>query len=65
MGFGDISWVSVQVCVVKSAGTPEQLVWMGTISTIVEVTSGHDLSPCVIVIGEVVSLAMLRDVQQA
>ena len=42
------------VCVVRNAGRDDQRVWRGTIETIEGITVGQDLSPCVIVVGEVV-----------
>jgi len=44
------------VAVIRWAGRPDQRIWEGTLSTIVEQTQGELLSPCVIVIGDVVRL---------
>ena len=48
---------AVQVAVIRAAGTPEQQEWIGCLGDIAERTAGASLSPCIIVIGEVVSLA--------
>ncbi len=42
------------VAIIHWAGTSQQKIWTGTLSTILEQTSGVSLSPAVIVIGEVV-----------
>ena len=44
------------VAVIRKAGTTEQQVWTGTLSTIVEQVSNVRLSPSIIVIGGVVGL---------
>lgn len=44
------------IAIIRWAGQPQQQVWTGTITTILQQTSRQALSPCVIVIGEVVSL---------
>lgn len=44
------------VAIVRWAGRPEQQVWTGTLSTIVDRTAGERLSPTVMVFGTVVSL---------
>ena len=44
------------VVVVRSAGLPQQRVWYSTLSEVVASTAGEDLSPCVVVIGEVAGL---------
>ncbi|MBD2257259.1 uroporphyrinogen-III C-methyltransferase [Pseudanabaena sp. FACHB-2040] len=44
------------VAVIRWAGQPQQQVWQGTLLNIDQVTKGEKLSPCVIVIGEVVGL---------
>lgn len=47
-----------QVAIVRSAGLPEQATWMAELDTIVEATKdAGSLSPCVTVIGQVVSQA--------
>lgn len=49
---------TLQVALVRAAGQPEQEVWMGSIETIVRITEGAGpLSPCVLIVGNVVSLA--------
>ena len=48
--------LSSPIAIIRSAGTDEQTVWMGTLETITEQTKGAKLSPTVMVIGEVVSL---------
>jgi len=48
----------LQVAIVRAAGQPDQQIWKGTVCTIVQQTKGAgQLSPCVLIIGEVVSLA--------
>lgn len=44
------------IAIIRKAGTPEQQVWTGTLSSIVEQVSNVRLSPAVIVIGQVVGL---------
>jgi len=44
------------IAVIRWAGRPQQRIWEATLSTIVRETRGEPLSPCVIVIGEVVGL---------
>jgi uroporphyrinogen III methyltransferase/synthase len=44
------------IAIVRWAGRPQQQVWVGTLATIVAQTAGVALSPCVITIGEVVTL---------
>lgn len=42
----------------RAAGQPEQKIWKGTIDTIVQMTQGAGpLSPCVLIIGNVVHRA--------
>lgn len=44
----------------RAAGQPVQEIWKGTVSTIVEQTEGAGpLSPCVLIIGDVVNLREL------
>jgi len=45
------------VAIIRKAGTTEQQIWIGTLSTIVEQVKTVRLSPAVIVIGEVVGLS--------
>ena len=44
------------LAIIRSAGQPEQHIWAGTLGTITQITKGESLSPCIIVIGEVVRL---------
>jgi uroporphyrinogen III methyltransferase / synthase len=44
------------VAVIRWAGQPQQQIWSGTLATIGQLTSRQPLSPCVIVVGEVVGL---------
>ncbi|NEQ51091.1 MAG: uroporphyrinogen-III C-methyltransferase [Leptolyngbya sp. SIO3F4] len=44
------------VAVIQWASQPEQRLWQGTLITIAQITKGQQLSPCIIVIGEVVRL---------
>ncbi|MEG4802208.1 uroporphyrinogen-III C-methyltransferase [Microcoleus sp. ARI1-B5] len=44
------------IAIIRDCGRPEQLLWLGTLSDIVQQTAGQSLSPCVIIIGEVVRL---------
>lgn len=44
------------VAIVRWATQPRQQVWQGTLLSIAQITSGQKLSPCIIVIGEVVGL---------
>ncbi len=48
---------STPVAIIRKAGTVEQKIWIGTLSTIVEQVKTVRLSPAVIVIGEVVGLS--------
>ena len=43
--------------VVHSAGQPDQAVWASTLGGVVACTAGRELSPCVVVVGEVAALA--------
>ena len=47
------------IAIIRRAGTTEQQVWTGTLSTIVEQVKNVRLSPAVIVIGKVVGLSKL------
>lgn len=50
----------LQVAVVRSAGLPEQRVWRSSLAHVAVDTQGQGpLSPCVVVVGEVVSLGEL------
>ncbi len=44
------------IAIIRDCGRPEQQIWLGTLSDIVHKTTGESLSPCVIIIGEVVRL---------
>jgi uroporphyrinogen III methyltransferase / synthase len=44
------------IAIIRAAGQPEQQIWTGTLGTILQLTKGESLSPCIIVIGEVVRL---------
>lgn len=44
------------IAIIRWAGQPEQQIWTGTLESIVQQTSRQPLSPCIIVIGEVVRL---------
>jgi uroporphyrinogen III methyltransferase/synthase len=54
-----------KVAVIRSCSHPEQQVWTGTLSDIVQKTAGQSLSPAVIVIGQVVGLRdfLIQDTQ--
>ncbi|KAK3251222.1 hypothetical protein CYMTET_39429 [Cymbomonas tetramitiformis] len=42
------------VAVIRSAAMEEEEIWDGTLGTIVEKTAGQQLSPCIVIVGEVV-----------
>ncbi len=44
------------IAIIRWAGQPRQQVWQGTLLSIAQIVSGQKLSPCIIVIGEVVGL---------
>lgn len=44
------------IAIVRWAGRPQQQVWQGTLLDILDQTQGDSLSPCIIVVGEVVQL---------
>ncbi len=44
------------IAIIRSGGRPTQQVWVGTLNDIVRKTADRILSPCVIVVGEVVRL---------
>ena len=44
------------IAIIRSAGQPEEQIWTGTLGSITHLTKGESLSPCIIVIGEVVRL---------
>lgn len=44
------------IAVIRWAGQAQQQIWTGTLETILSLTADQSLSPCVIVIGEVVAL---------
>jgi len=44
------------IAIIRFAGRPQQQVWQGTLGSIERQTTGETLSPCVIVVGEVIKL---------
>ncbi|NJM47204.1 MAG: uroporphyrinogen-III C-methyltransferase [Alkalinema sp. RU_4_3] len=48
--------MATPIAIIRMAGRPEQQVWTGTIETIWDQVQQESLSPCVIVMGEVVGL---------
>lgn len=44
------------IAIIRWAGQPQQQIWTGSLDTIVQETANQTLSPCVMVIGEVVAL---------
>lgn len=44
------------IAIIRNAGSPQQQIWRGSLANIQEQTRGISLSPCIIVIGEVVNL---------
>ncbi|MBE9161035.1 uroporphyrinogen-III C-methyltransferase [Tychonema sp. LEGE 06208] len=44
------------IAIIRDCSRPEQKIWIGTLFNIVQQTAGQSLSPCAIVIGEVVRL---------
>lgn len=44
------------IAIIRWAGQPQQQIWEGTLLNIGQITRGESLSPCVMVIGEVVGL---------
>ena len=44
------------IAIIRWAGQAAQEVWVGTLGSIVQITKGESLSPCIIVVGEVVRL---------
>ncbi|PSB37167.1 uroporphyrinogen-III C-methyltransferase [filamentous cyanobacterium Phorm 46] len=44
------------IAIIRDCGRPEQQIWIGNVSDIVRKTTGQSLSPCVIIVGEVVRL---------
>lgn len=47
------------IAVIRWGGRQQQQIWTGTLSTIMEKIQGESLSPCVIVVGQVVNLRTL------
>ncbi|NEO28225.1 MAG: uroporphyrinogen-III C-methyltransferase, partial [Kamptonema sp. SIO4C4] len=47
---------SLPVAIIRNAGRSDQRVWCGTLTDILKQVEGESLSPCAIIIGEVVSL---------
>ena len=44
------------IAIVRWAGRPQQQIWAGTLLDILDQTTGERLSPCIIIVGEVVQL---------
>ncbi|WP_341736157.1 uroporphyrinogen-III C-methyltransferase [Microcoleus sp. CAWBG640] len=44
------------IAIIRDCGRPEQRIWLGNLSDIISKTTDQSLSPCVIIIGEVVRL---------
>lgn len=44
------------IAIIRDCSRPEQQIWLGNLSDIIHKTTGESLSPCVIIIGEVVRL---------
>jgi uroporphyrinogen III methyltransferase/synthase len=44
------------VAIIRWAGQPQQQLWTGTLLSVPQITKGLPLSPCIIVVGEVVNL---------
>lgn len=44
------------IAIIRHGGRPQQQVWVGTLKDMIEKTANQSLSPCVIVVGEVVRL---------
>ncbi len=44
------------IAIIRWAGQPQEQIWQGTLGNILKQTAGERLSPCIIVIGEVVQL---------
>jgi uroporphyrinogen III methyltransferase/synthase len=42
------------IAIIRWAGQPQERIWVGELATIIQQTTGETLSPCVIVVGEVV-----------
>ena len=57
-----LSCHALQVAVIKSAGTEQQRVWLATICTIGDNTQGEQLSPCIIVVGQVTQYALAANI---
>ncbi|MBC6471619.1 MAG: uroporphyrinogen-III C-methyltransferase [Hormoscilla sp. GM102CHS1] len=47
---------STPIAIIRSCGSPQQLLWTAQLENIVKLTAGESLSPAAIVIGEVVKL---------
>ncbi|MEO0826947.1 MAG: uroporphyrinogen-III C-methyltransferase [Cyanobacteria bacterium J06635_15] len=54
MGYGMRS--GMPIAIIRWASQPQQQVWQGTLIDIVQKTKGEKLSPCIMVVGEVVGL---------
>ncbi len=44
------------IAIIRDCSRPEQQIWLGTLSDILHQTAGQSLSPCAIIVGEVVRL---------
>lgn len=52
------------IAIIQSGGCSQQKVWVGRLNDIIEITANQSLSPCVIVVGEVVRLRDFIDPNQ-
>ena len=55
---------STPAALVRWAGHPEQKVWRSTLAEMADATRGEELSPAVLVVGEVAGLNLLADAPQ-
>ncbi len=53
------------VAIVRWAGRPEQTIWRGTLADIMTKTAGEQLSPAVVIVGQVAGLSLLPPVEYA
>jgi siroheme synthase len=42
-----------QVVIVHACGAPSQRTWRAELGNVVSVTAGQELSPCIVIVGEV------------
>lgn len=49
------------VAVIQNAGLPSMRVWRGTAESIVSATAGASLSPCIVVVGDIVEWKRLTE----